>query len=270
VGKKSQLRRERKNLEEKERKQIVTLLTKTKNPWALFWKRVDFYIYCACFVALILFPIFRKDVFYAGSLAVLHTSKGDIKIELYTDDAPKTAENFIKLANKNYFDGMTWHRVIKGFMIQSGDPKGDGTGGESAFGDLFDDEINADYLGLGDIQVKNYTSLTSQLSADDQVRYGEISVKQYYEQVKGYKYVSRLKSHHMEIGSVAMANRGPGTNGSQFFIVTEQNQPHLDGLHTVFGRVIEGMDVARAISEVATDSSDKPEEPVYINSVEIR
>jgi cyclophilin family peptidyl-prolyl cis-trans isomerase len=150
--------------------------------------------------------------------AVISTDKGDIKIELFEKDAPKTVENFEKLAEKNYYNGIIFHRVIKDFMIQTGDPTGTGTGGESAFGKDFEDEIN---------------------------------------------------SHKIEAGTLAMANRGPNTNGSQFFIVTEQAQPHLDGKHTVFGKVIEGMDIVRAIASVPVNQDDKPTQDVKIKSVTI-
>ena len=138
----------------------------------------------------------------ANRVAVIETNKGNIKLELYTNDAPNTVENFVKLANENFYDGIKFHRVISDFMIQTGDPlskdddpANDGTGGP---GYSFEDEINF---------------------------------------------------HKMEVGSLAMANSGPNTNGSQFFIVTEKAQPHLDGLHTVFGKVVEGMDVVTIIEQ---------------------
>lgn len=137
-----------------------------------------------------------------NKIAVIETNKGNIKLELYTNDAPKTVENFVKLANENFYDEIKFHRVIPDFMIQTGDPLSkndnpddDGTGGP---GYSFEDEINF---------------------------------------------------HKVEAGSLAMANSGPNTNGSQFFIVTESSQPHLDGKHTVFGRVIEGMEVVKNIEQ---------------------
>jgi len=148
--------------------------------------------------------------------ATLSTSMGDIKISFFKADAPKTVENFVKLVNEGFYNGLTFHRVIKEFMIQGGDPSGDGTGGP---GYTFEDEIN---------------------------------------------------DHKIVAGSVAMANSGPNTNGSQFFIVTEKEQPHLDGKHTVFGEVSEGMDVVLAIAAVEVDENDKPVEPVYINSIAIK
>lgn len=157
-------------------------------------------------------------------IVVLETNKGAIKIKLFKDKAPNTVENFIKLVNQNFYDGVKFHRVIQDFMIQAGDPNSkdnnwddDGTGGP---GYKFDDEIN-------DIKL-----------------------------VKG---------------KVAMANSGPNTNGSQFFIVTAQSAPWLDGKHTVFGEVIEGMDAVSAIENVKTDKdkNDHPEEDIVINKITI-
>jgi cyclophilin family peptidyl-prolyl cis-trans isomerase len=135
--------------------------------------------------------------------------------------------------------------VIQGFMIQGGDPSGDGTGGESAGGGYLADEINPASLGLSASQIAELEKT-------------------------GYKYDSKLKSHKMDVGSLAMANSGPDTNGSQFFIVTEKAQPHLDGKHTVFGKVKSGLDIVKRISDVAVDENDKPIEPVLINSIEIK
>jgi peptidyl-prolyl cis-trans isomerase-like 1 len=153
-----------------------------------------------------------------GDNVVIATDKGDIHLELYTKDAPKTVDNFEKLADRGYYNGVIFHRVIKDFMIQTGDPTGTGRGGDSANGGDFADEIN---------------------------------------------------SHKIEVGTVAMANRGPNTNGSQFFIVTEQSQPSLDGHYTVFGHVTDGIDVVREIAAVPTDSNDKPTEDVKMKTVTI-
>lgn len=152
------------------------------------------------------------------TIAKIETSKGTITLELFPKDAPKTVENFTKLAQKGYYDGVIFHRVIKDFVIQGGDPTGTGTGGESVFGKEFEDEIN---------------------------------------------------SHKIIPGTLAMANKGPNTNGSQFFIVTEQAQPSLDGKYTVFGQVTDGMDVVKSIAAVKTDSNDKPVEPVKMTHVTI-
>jgi len=149
------------------------------------------------------------------SSATLHTNHGAIEVELYDDDAPKTVDNFVKLARDAFYDGVVFHRVIPDFMIQGGDPTGTGSGGP---GYTFEDEFN-------DRQVAR--------------------------------------------GALAMANAGPNTNGSQFFIVTAEACPWLDGKHTVFGRVTDGMDVVDQISAVETDSRDKPRQDVVIERVEL-
>ena len=148
-------------------------------------------------------------------MAVLHTNHGAIEVELFSDDAPKTVENFEGLARKGFYDGVIFHRVIPDFMVQGGDPEGTGTGGP---GYTFEDEIN---------------------------------------------------DHKVERGALAMANAGPNTNGSQFFIVTAEACPWLDGKHTVFGRVSAGMEVIDRISELPADARDRPREPVTIERVEL-
>jgi len=245
MGKKSQLRREKRDRIEKERKEVVRQLVVSNNPWENFWKRIDFWVYAIGLALLIAFPFIRHDSLVIGDQMIMHTTKGDIEIEFYGKDAPKTVENFQLLAKRGYYDGLTFHRVIKGFMIQGGDPTGDGTGGESAWGDNFGDEINPKALGLTDSAISKLVE-------------------------QGYIYNYNLNSHKMLKGSIAMANSGPNTNGSQFFIITEKDQPHLDGQHTVFGRVTKGLDVARAISEVEVDQNDKPKEPIYITSIELK
>lgn len=154
--------------------------------------------------------------------AVLETNKGTIKFELLETDAPKTTENFRLLAEKNYYDGVIFHRVIKGFMIQGGDPLGQGYGGESAWGGKFDDEINRS---------------------------------------------SALYQGTYSKGTVAMANAGPNTNGSQFFIM-HTDYP-LPPSYTKFGKVIEGQDVVDAIAETETGSNDRPVEKVVMEKVYI-
>ena len=154
--------------------------------------------------------------------AVIQTNKGTIKFELLEEDAPKTTENFRLLAEKGYYDGIIFHRVIKGFMIQGGDPTGTGRGGQSAWGGRFDDEINP--------------------SSDVYQR--------------GYK-----------AGTVAMANAGPNTNGSQFFIM-HVDYP-LPPSYTIFGRVTEGQDVVNAIATSKTDRSDRPVDEVKMERVTI-
>src|SRR3954462_3461663 len=149
------------------------------------------------------------------SNATLHTNHGAIAIELYRDEAPKTVENFTKLARDGFYNGVIFHRVIPDFMIQGGDPTGTGRGGP---GYTFEDEFN---------------------------------------------------DHKVEKGALAMANAGPNTNGSQFFIVTADACPWLDGKHTVFGRVTGGMDVVDTISGLDTDASDRPRDEVTIQRVEL-
>jgi cyclophilin family peptidyl-prolyl cis-trans isomerase len=147
--------------------------------------------------------------------AIIQTNHGPIHVELYPDDAPKTVDNFVKLANDGFYDRVIFHRVIPDFMIQGGDPTGTGSGGP---GYTFEDEFN---------------------------------------------------DHKVDRGALAMANAGPNTNGSQFFIVTTEAAPWLDGKHTVFGRVTEGMDVVDKIAELPRDARDKPNDDVVIESVSV-
>ena len=158
----------------------------------------------------------------ANKIAVIQTNKGTIRFELLEQDAPKTTENFRLLAERGYYDGVIFHRVISGFMIQGGDPLGMGYGGESAWGGKFADEINSG---------------------------------------------SELYRGVYSKGTVAMANSGPNTNGSQFFIM-HVDYP-LPPSYTKFGRVIEGQDVIDAIANVQTNPNDKPLEPVVMNKVTI-
>lgn len=153
--------------------------------------------------------------------AVIETDKGDIRLELYKDVAPKTVENFVKLAQEEFYNGIIFHRVIEDFMIQGGDPSGDGTGGPDY---AFEDEINPKSLGLTDNEIK---------ALEDQ----------------GYIFNYNLESIAHEVGVISMANAGPNTNGSQFFIITTEQQPHLNGRHTVFGKVYEGMEVVHQIEQ---------------------
>jgi peptidyl-prolyl cis-trans isomerase B (cyclophilin B) len=147
------------------------------------------------------------------SQAILHTNNGDITIELFDDDAPKTVENFTKLAADKFYEGVIFHRIIKDFMIQGGDPTGTGRGGP---GYTFEDEQN---------------------------------------------------DHKIVRGALAMANAGPNTNGSQFFIVTTDAAPWLDGKHTVFGKVVDGMDVVDKIEASETDQNDRPKQDAVIERV---
>lgn len=180
-----------------------------------------------------------------GPKATIKTNHGDITIQLFPEQAPKTVENFVALAEKGYYDGVTFHRVIPDFMIQGGDPTGTGAGGDSSFGGNFEDEFSPELFNIN--------------------------------------------------GALSMANAGPNTNGSQFFIVTNEHvddgmigqmkqagypdeiiekyknggTPWLDFRHTVFGQVIYGMAVAKEISGVKRDAADKPAEPVVMTTVEI-
>jgi peptidyl-prolyl cis-trans isomerase B (cyclophilin B) len=149
------------------------------------------------------------------STANMNTSLGTIALEFFDDDAPKTVENFRKLATEGFYDGIIFHRVIPDFMIQGGCPQGTGTGGP---GYTFEDEIN---------------------------------------------------QHKIVRGMLAMANAGPNTNGSQFFIVTVDGAPWLDGKHTVFGKITAGMDAVDAIEAAPTGPGDRPLDPPRIESIEL-
>lgn len=151
--------------------------------------------------------------------AVLETSMGEIHIKLFPKECPKTVENFITHARNGYYNNLIFHRVIKGFMIQTGDPKGDGTGGDSIWGDEFEDEFSP-------------------------------SLK------------------HDVPFVVSMANHGPNTNGSQFFITTVPC-PWLDNKHTVFGKVFRGMDTVQEIEMTKTDMDDKPLMDVRLFTIKI-
>lgn len=155
------------------------------------------------------------------------TPAGVIDLVLYPKVAPKTVANFLSLSLQGFYDGLKFHRVVDGFVVQGGDPLSrtdDPRVGSGGPGYQFEDEINARGLGLSDEIVKAY-------------------------EARGYKYNNSLQSLPMTVGALAMANSGPNTNGSQFFIVTEQDQPHLTGLHTVFGKVLKGMDVVLKIKQ---------------------
>lgn len=180
-----------------------------------------------------------------GPKALIKTNKGDIQIQLFPEEAPMTVENFVRLAQKGYYEDTNFHRVISDFMIQGGDPKGDGTGGESIWGHPFEDEFSRNLFNIR--------------------------------------------------GALSMANSGPNTNGSQFFIVQNKNMPKryikqmepagypkaiitaykqggtpwLDGRHTVFGQVINGMEVVDAIAKSKKDKMDRPTDPITISAIEI-
>jgi len=145
----------------------------------------------------------------------MKTSHGAIAFELFDEDAPETVANFRKLAGDNFYDGVIFHRIISGFMIQGGDPEGTGRGGP------------------------------------------------------GYTFGDEFNQHKVVRGALTMANAGPNTNGSQFFIVTADAAPWLDGKHTVFGQVTDGMDTVDAIEGVQTGANDRPIDPPVINSIDL-
>jgi cyclophilin family peptidyl-prolyl cis-trans isomerase len=149
------------------------------------------------------------------STATFHTTRGQIEFELHDADAPKTVENFRKLAGDGFYDGLIFHRVIADFMIQGGCPEGTGTGGP------------------------------------------------------GYQFEDEFNQHKIERGALAMANAGPNTNGSQFFIVTTEAAPWLDGKHTVFGKVVSGMEAVDAIEATETGAGDRPVEPQLVERIEL-
>lgn len=178
--------------------------------------------------------------------AIINTNKGAVTVDLYPELAPKTVENFTEHAKNNYYDGIIFHRIIKGFMIQGGDPTGTGMGGESIWGESFEDEFSPSLYNFR--------------------------------------------------GALSMANSGPNTNGSQFFIVTADQVPSnmieqmkgtgypdevtnaykewggtpwLDQRHTVFGHIVDGMDVIETIEAVKTGMGDKPVDDVLIENIEI-
>lgn len=191
------------------------------------------------------FPQLTEEVQENERLVLMQTSKGEIKIKLFPEQAPKAVENFIKHSEDGYYDGLTFHRVIEDFMIQGGDPQGTGMGGESIYGQPFEDEFSKQLFNLR--------------------------------------------------GALSMANSGPNTNGSQFFIVQSSSldpslkeelekadypeeiieayakggTPWLDFKHTVFGQVVEGMDVVDSIAAVETGAQEKPVEDVVIKKIEV-
>jgi cyclophilin family peptidyl-prolyl cis-trans isomerase len=241
--------------------------------------------------------------------AVISTNHGDITVELFADQTPETVANFLGLAtgektwthprsgepsNDPYYEGLTFHRVIDGFMIQGGCPLGTGTGDP---GYQFADEINASSLGLdeqsifvnGQPEIRMYGRELQQLIMPKLQRQGlmdpakrqelqqaffqeaqsykDWSVKRLYEAI-GYRYREDLpESTGMLRGTLAMANSGPNTNGSQFFINLVDNE-YLTGKHTVFAKVIDGMAVVDAIAKVPTGAQNKPSKPVVIESIQ--
>jgi cyclophilin family peptidyl-prolyl cis-trans isomerase/predicted small secreted protein len=164
----------------------------------------------------------QENLFAQYTGAVIKTNYGDITVKLYGEDSPVTVNNFLNLAKADFYNGTKFHRVIKDFMIQGGDPLSKG---------------------------------------DDVTRYGTGG--------PGYAFIDEFNTHKLVAGSLAMANSGPNTNGSQFFIVTAASTPWLDGHHTNFGEVVEGMDVVQKIEAVNTLPGDRPAQDVIINSIEL-
>lgn len=160
---------------------------------------------------------------YIQNKVVMKTNFGDITLELFDKDAPETVKNFLKLAKEGFYDKTKFHRVIKDFMIQGGDPNSK------------DNDWSNDGLGG-----------------------------------PGYSFKDEINSHKLVTGILAMANSGPNTNGSQFFIVTAKETPWLDGKHTVFGKVVEGMDIVQKIENLKTNAQNHPLENAIINEIIIK
>jgi len=165
-------------------------------------------------------PDQQEDLLKQYSQAVIKTSLGDITVKFYASDSPVTVNNFLNLAKEGFYDDTRFHRVIKDFMIQAGDP--------------LSKENNTSLWGTGG---------------------------------PGYQFKDEFNAHKLVVGSLAMANSGPATNGSQFFIVTAESTPWLDGHHTNFGEVVSGMDIVKKIETVTTGPNDRPATDISINSI---
>jgi len=251
----------------------------------------------------------EKAAATTNPIVIMKTSAGDIELELFADEAPKTVQNFLDLAEgkkefrdpktkqmvkRRYFDGLKFHRVIKNFMVQGGCPLGTGSGDP---GYKFEDEINAKALGLDKIkalddkgQPHKWLLIRSQQQFNQtivrpllksmgittqeqtqarqeewQKKLKELTLLDAYANL-GYKYNDKLKSHGVKRGVLAMANSGPNTNGSQFFI-NLVDTPWLTGKHTVFGKVVKGMEIIDEIGETKVDAGSKPLDDIKIISV---
>jgi peptidylprolyl isomerase len=169
---------------------------------------------------LFLLFVVVATLFASNPKAVIHTNQGDITVELYPKIAPKAVKNFIELSKRGYYNGVIFHRVIKNFMIQGGDPTGTGRGGESIYGHVFENEYKPNVV-------------------------------------------------FDKPGLLAMANRGPNTNGSQFFITTVPT-PHLNGGYTIFGKVVKGFDVVTKIENCKTGRFDRPIEKQIIKKAIVK
>ncbi|MDD3661447.1 MAG: peptidylprolyl isomerase [Candidatus Dojkabacteria bacterium] len=210
--------------------------------------------------------------------ATIETNHGDITVDLFEERAPMTVNNFVFLSRDGFYDDLTFHRVVDGFVIQGGDPAGNGTGGP---GYSFPDEINPNSIGLDRILVKDAPYLSGLYSTwnSSTIGYSPRSLQEhsndtlasFYDDVIGYSYNYDLESYPFGPGVVAMANSGPNTNGSQFFItVGNSDTSSLNGRHTVFGRVVSGMNVVDEISQVSTDENSMPRNEVTIERISIQ
>ncbi len=240
-----------------------------------------------------------------NTVIIMKTNYGDMEIELWNDDAPKTVANFIGLATgtkewtdpktgekvkKPFYNGLTFHRVIKDFMIQGGCPLGTGSGGP---GYRFEDEFpTTDLTGeitnegdalqvylqlMGPYMAKTKTPDPEILAIAEQtqkLQNGSAIMKhpvEWYQEKTGITEPVQIMKHTVDYGTICMANSGPNTNGSQFFIVTlKDGCPWLNGKHTVFGKVIKGMDIAHKIENVEKAPGDKPVKPVVIEEIVIK
>lgn len=215
-------------------------------------------------------------------VAVMTTSMGEISIRLFPDAAPKTVYNFKKLAQQGYYDGLTFHRVINDFMIQGGDPNGDGTGGESVWGGSFEDEFSKTLVNLrGSLAMANSGSNTNgsqffinQAGPVDASLWDTMQTN--YDQLKDMSDEDKLSVQSYY--GYTFLNMDAVTDAYKSLYEEQGGNPSLDGAynafnpqrgHTVFGQVYEGMEVVDAIAQVETDDSDKPVEDVTINSIEI-
>jgi len=180
------------------------------------------------------------------TIAIIHTNMGDIKVKFFEKEAPKTVKNFVTLAEKNYYDGLIFHRVIADFMIQGGDPTGTGNGGESIYGKTFEDEFN--------VNLRNYRGALSMANGGADTNGSQFFIVQKkevdaenQEKMKISNFPEELQKKYIEYG---------GT-------------PWLDNRHTVFGQVFEGMEIVDKISQVMVDGDSRPLEEVKITDIEI-
>jgi len=215
MGRKQRERKEKKLEELAARREEIKSNASFFEPKKFFTSSM-FIVFAICAVAIMIYPFIYQKYIPHGQYAILETSEGNIKIKLRPDKAPKTVANFLDLARSGFYKDFIWHRVVKGFVIQTGDPTGTGTGGA---GRQFDDEIS-------DL---NFTA-----------------------------------------GIVGMANSGPNTNDSQFFITTADAQQSLNGKYTSFGQVVEGMDTVAKIESVQVNDKEAPISSVYLKNIIIK